>query len=97
MSQPAQQHLDHVRTYLASAFEIPEGELTGDRTFESLELDSIAQVEMFVTLSDHYGIHLDDSLANGEMTLRQTAELITEALEGVGRQRQDSGSPVPQG
>ncbi|WP_329395360.1 acyl carrier protein [Streptomyces melanogenes] len=97
MSQPAKQPLDHIRTYLASAFDLPEGELTGDRSFESLELDSIAQVEMFVTLSDHYGIHLDDSLASGEMTLRQTAELITEALEGADRQRQDSRSAVPQG
>ncbi|MFI1172653.1 acyl carrier protein [Streptomyces melanogenes] len=97
MSQPAQQPLDHIRTYLASAFGLPEAELTGDRTFESLELDSIAQVEMFVTLSDHYGVHLDDSLASGEMTLRQTADLISEALEGVDRQRQESGSAVPQG
>ncbi|MCX4546374.1 acyl carrier protein [Streptomyces sp. NBC_01565] len=95
MSESVRQPLDYIRTYLASAFDMDMDELTGDRTFDSLELDSIAQVEMFVTLSDHYGIHLDDSLAKGEMTLRQTAELVAAAREGVARQRQGTHTTAP--
>lgn len=50
---------------------------------------------MFVTLSDHYRVQLDDSLANGEMTLRQTAELVIAALDGIARQRQGSDATAP--
>lgn len=50
---------------------------------------------MFVTLSDHYRVHLDDSLANGEMTLRQTAELVIAALDGIARRRQGSDATAP--
>ncbi|MFF3070225.1 acyl carrier protein [Kitasatospora sp. NPDC057904] len=91
----SQHPLDHIRTYLARAFDLSVDELTAERTFESLELDSIAQVEMFVTLSDHYGIHLDDSWAHGGMTLQQTAGLVTAALEGIGGPRQSTDTLGP--
>ncbi|MGW2597196.1 acyl carrier protein [Streptomyces klenkii] len=68
------------------------GELTCSRSFESLELDSIAQVEMFVTVSDHYGIQLDDSLARGDTTLQETADLVQEALDTAGGRQQDASA-----
>ncbi|ARZ65936.1 acyl carrier protein [Streptomyces sp. HU2014] len=97
MSEAVQHPFTYIRDYLASAFGLTADELTGDRTFGSLELDSIAQVEMFVTLSDHYGVQLDDSLAGDEMTLRQTADLVSAALEsGGGRPKpQDAGAVAP--
>ncbi|MFI5672932.1 acyl carrier protein [Streptomyces sp. NPDC051704] len=95
MSQPAQHPLEYIRTYLASEFNVAADELTDERTFDSLDLDSIAQVEMFVTLSDHYRIHLDDSLASGGMTLGQTADLVTAALEGIASQRQRCAAATP--
>ncbi|MGW7065199.1 acyl carrier protein [Streptomyces sp. NPDC054904] len=91
MSNP----LEYIRTYLATGFDLPVEELTAERTFDSLDLDSIAQVEMFVTLSDHYGIRLDDSQAHGEMTLQDTAALVAAALEGIGGQRQSADTVAP--
>ncbi|MFE2125301.1 acyl carrier protein [Streptomyces amritsarensis] len=72
--------LSYIQNYLAAAHDLPLADLSGTRTFESLDLDSIAQVEMFVTISDHYRIHLDDSLASADMTLSQTAEMVEQAL-----------------
>lgn len=72
--------LDFIRDYLVSSAGLAAEDITGDRTFDSLGLDSIAQVEMFVTLSDHYGVHLDDSQASGDMTLARTAHLVTAEL-----------------
>ncbi|MCD9144895.1 acyl carrier protein [Streptomyces albireticuli] len=96
MSEAAQPPFAYIRDYLASVFGLSADELTGDRTFGSLELDSIAQVEMFVTLSDHYGVQLDDSLACEETTLQQTADLVSAALEGGDRpEPQDAGAVTP--
>ncbi|MEU6310758.1 acyl carrier protein [Streptomyces sp. NPDC047014] len=80
MSDSSTPPLGYIQKYLASEHNIPLGDLGGARTFESLDLDSIAQVEMFVTLSDHYRIELDDSLASADMTLDQTADMVEEAL-----------------
>ncbi|MEU3910305.1 acyl carrier protein [Streptomyces sp. NPDC029721] len=93
MTDPCATPLSYIQNYLASAHDLPLADLDGARTFESLDLDSIAQVEMFVTLSDHYRIHLDDSLATAEMTLAQTAKVVEEALrETPAVPRQDSAA-----
>lgn len=94
MSESAQQPFDFIRDYLASTFELAPQDLTGERTFDSLGLDSIAQVEMFVTLSDHYGVHLDDSLASGDMTLQQTADRVEAELRDPARPPQGSTAPT---
>ncbi|MBF6048429.1 hypothetical protein GO001_25005 [Streptomyces sp. NRRL B-1677] len=92
MGDPVQRPLDFIRDYLATAYGLNPGELTGSRSFDSLELDSIAQVEMFVTVSDHYGIQLNDSLARGNTTLQETADLVQEALEAAGGRQQDASA-----
>ncbi|MFJ8621897.1 acyl carrier protein [Kitasatospora sp. NPDC093550] len=76
--------LDFITGYLAQAFDVPLQELTPEACFSDLALDSIAQVELFVTLSDHYGVQLDDSDATGRLTLRETADLVEAALAGSG-------------
>ncbi|MFH9069047.1 acyl carrier protein [Streptomyces alboflavus] len=72
--------LDFITAYLAQTFAVPPEKLTAEATFASLDLDSIAQVELFVTLSDHYGVELDDSQASGRLTLGQTADLLRAEL-----------------
>ncbi|MFC5148794.1 acyl carrier protein [Streptomyces aureoversilis] len=92
MGEPVQRPFDFIRDYLATTYDLNPGELTGGRSFDSLELDSIAQVEMFVTISDHYRIQLDDSLASGNTTLQETADLVQQALDATGDRQQDASA-----
>ncbi|WP_424893169.1 acyl carrier protein [Streptomyces sp. XH2] len=85
MDEPVRQPFEFIRDYLSATYHLDSEKLTVDRSFDSLGLDSIAQVEMFVTLSDHYGIRLDDAHARGHITLRETADLVQEALDSVDR------------
>ncbi|MEU9046210.1 MULTISPECIES: phosphopantetheine-binding protein [unclassified Kitasatospora] len=79
-----QRPLDFITSYLAQAFGVPQQELTPEASFSCLALDSIAQVELFVTLSDHYGVHLDDAHATGSLTLQETADLVEAAIADSG-------------
>ncbi|MBP2400857.1 acyl carrier protein [Streptomyces syringium] len=92
MGPPVQPPFDFVRNYLATTYDLNPEELTGSRSFDSLELDSIAQVEMFVTVSDHYRIQLNDSLASGDTTLQETADLVQQALDAAGGRRPDESA-----
>ncbi|MFI5642877.1 acyl carrier protein [Streptomyces goshikiensis] len=76
MDAQDQDTLAYITSFLRETFGLPAERLTAEATFASLRLDSIAQVELFVTLSDHYAIHLDDSLASEQLTLSATAELV---------------------
>lgn len=76
MDAHAQETLVYITSFLQETFGLSAERLTAEATFASLRLDSIAQVELFVTLSDRYGIHLDDSLASEQLTLGATAKLV---------------------
>ncbi|MFJ7592224.1 acyl carrier protein [Streptomyces sp. NPDC097617] len=76
MDAQDQDTLAYITSFLQETFGLPVERLTAEATFASLRLDSIAQVELFVTLSDRYAIHLDDSLASEQLTLGATAELV---------------------
>lgn len=84
MDALSQEPLVFITGFLTNTFSVPEEGLRPETTFSSLDLDSIAQVELFVTLSDHYGIRLDDSCVSSELTLGQTAELVQAGLAGGG-------------
>ncbi|WP_338930501.1 acyl carrier protein [Streptomyces netropsis] len=92
MGEPVQRPFDFIRNYLATTYDLNPEELTGGRSFDSLELDSIAQVEMFVTVSDHYRIQLNDSLASGNTTLQETADLVQQALDSACVRRPDASA-----
>ncbi|WP_329438862.1 acyl carrier protein [Streptomyces sp. NBC_01426] len=77
-----QEPLAYITAFLTKDFRIPPQRLAPEATFSSLNLDSIAQVELFVTLSDRYGVELDDSLASGELTLGEMAGLVRAQLGG---------------
>ncbi|MEU6058244.1 acyl carrier protein [Streptomyces sp. NPDC047097] len=81
---PGEDPLDFITRYLQRDFQVDAHQARPEATFSSLALDSIAQVELFVSLSDHYGVELDDSHASDQLTLRQTAELVHEGLRRAG-------------
>ncbi len=54
---------DTLVSLLTDKFEAPADKITPDITLGELELDSLAVVELYVTLQEHYGIPLDDTTA----------------------------------
>lgn len=70
----------HLTRLLTEKFEVAPGDVRPDATLEDLDLDSLASVELFLALSEHYSIVLDDGEAVPELTVAQTAELVEKVL-----------------
>ncbi|MFM9611489.1 beta-ketoacyl-ACP synthase 3 [Streptomyces niveiscabiei] len=68
---------DHLVHLLATKFEADSP--APDATFTDLGLDSLAVVELFVTLSDHWSIALPDTEADPGLTVAATAALVEKA------------------
>ncbi|MGW5118439.1 acyl carrier protein [Streptomyces noursei] len=76
---------DHLVTVLTDKFEVDAKEIRPDSTLGALELDSLAVVELYVTLQEHWGVPLDEDGATAELTLEQVAQAVSAQLtvEGV--------------
>ncbi|WP_411122597.1 acyl carrier protein [Streptomyces sp. x-19] len=76
---------DHLVTVLTDKFEVDAKEIRPDSTLGALELDSLAVVELYVTLQEHWGVPLDEDGATAELTLEQVAQVVSAQLtvEGV--------------
>ncbi|WP_275466899.1 acyl carrier protein [Streptomyces noursei] len=76
---------DHLVTVLTDKFEVDAKEIRPDGTLGALELDSLAVVELYVTLQEHWGVPLDEDGATAELTLEQVAQAVSAQLtvEGV--------------
>ncbi|KPI29308.1 acyl carrier protein familyprotein [Actinobacteria bacterium OK074] len=72
---------EHVVTVLSDKFEVPAELINPDVTLEELELDSLAVVELYVTLQEELAVPLDDSAATGELTVGQVARSVAELLD----------------
>jgi acyl carrier protein len=61
---------------IAASFGIPEREINPDVTFEDLELDSLALVELVLTVEQEFGVTIGDDALKSQDTLAHAAELI---------------------
>ncbi|MDO0909392.1 phosphopantetheine-binding protein [Streptomyces sp. DT2A-34] len=71
---------DHLVTLLGDKFEVPADRIAPDATLGDLELDSLAVVELYVTLQEQWKIPLDDSAATADLTVEDVARTVTELL-----------------
>jgi acyl carrier protein len=78
---------DRLVTLLNNKFEVDPDRITPETTLGALELDSLAVVELYVTLQEEWQIPLDDSGASGELTVADVARAVTALL--------DAGEPAP--
>lgn len=78
---------DHLVTLLSDKFEVDADRIAPEATLDTLELDSLAVVELYVTLQEQWQIPLDDSGASGELTVADVARAVTTLL--------DVGEPAP--
>ncbi|MFE3475809.1 MULTISPECIES: phosphopantetheine-binding protein [unclassified Streptomyces] len=73
----------HLVTLLADKFEVAADLIRPDATLGDLELDSLAVVELYVTLQEEWGVPLDDSEATAELTVDEVARSVTALLDSA--------------
>ncbi|MEV8020396.1 phosphopantetheine-binding protein [Streptomyces sp. NPDC086554] len=78
-----------ITSHLAEHFGLDPAMLTPDRTFNDLEMDSIALVELLVILEEGTGVQLtqDASAFTADVTLSRAAELLTQARQDLAAAR----------
>ena len=67
---------DHLVTTLSGKFEVPATTVRPDVSYDELGLDSLAVMELFLTLQEEWAVPLEDSEAVGTLTVRETVDLI---------------------
>ncbi|MER7758686.1 acyl carrier protein [Streptomyces sp. NPDC097619] len=80
----------HLLTTLTEKFEIPADQLSPEATLGELGMDSLAIIELYVTLQDHWAVPLDDSAAGPEITVGELGSTLTGLLSDRAGQR-DTG------
>ncbi|GHE05661.1 acyl carrier protein [Streptomyces alanosinicus] len=71
---------DHLVTLLSDKFEVDPARIGPDATLGDLELDSLAVVELYVTLQEEWQVPLDDSEASAGLTVTDVARSVTALL-----------------
>ncbi|WP_369191898.1 acyl carrier protein [Streptomyces sp. R08] len=67
---------DHLVTTLTGKFDVPADTVRPEASYDDLGLDSLAVMELFLTLQEEWAVPLDDSEAVGTLTVRETADLV---------------------
>lgn len=76
---------DRLVTLLGDKFEVPADRIRPDTTLGDLDLDSLAVVELYVTLQEEWRIPLDDSTATAELTVDEVARSVAALLDESAR------------
>jgi acyl carrier protein len=61
---------------ITSNFGIPEDQVTPDTTFDDLEFDSLALLELSVVVQHEFGLKIEEGALDATDTLARAAELI---------------------
>lgn len=73
---PVEELHARVAAVLTDKFEIPAGQVTPGAVLNGLDLDSLAVVELVVTLQEDLGIQLGEEEVGGDWTVQQLVELL---------------------
>ncbi|MEU2758779.1 phosphopantetheine-binding protein [Streptomyces sp. NPDC007027] len=73
----------HLVTLLTDKFEVAADLIRPDATLGDLELDSLAVVELYVTLQEEWDVPLGDSEASAELTVDEVARSVTALLDSA--------------
>ncbi|MFI8201442.1 acyl carrier protein [Streptomyces sp. NPDC085937] len=64
---------DVLRSVLTDSFRVPEDEIEPGRTFEQLDLDSLALTELVLVLHERLGVRVSTEAASRTTTLQEVA------------------------
>ncbi len=70
----------HLVTLLTEKFDAPAEQIHPESTLGGLDLDSLAVVELYLTLQEHWNVPLDDSAATPELTVTEVADAVTDLI-----------------
>jgi acyl carrier protein len=73
------QILETIRTEL-KGFEVAEGDVKGEASFESLGLDSLDLVELSVRIEDAYGIDIEEDDLKDVWTVDNAIDVVLKKL-----------------
>ncbi|WP_446041608.1 acyl carrier protein [Streptomyces sp. SID1121] len=67
-------------TLLVDKFDVDPDAVKPGSTLAELELDSLAVVELLVTVQERWGVELDDADAGDDLSIDQLARLVADQL-----------------
>lgn len=73
---------EHIAAVLTDKFEVPRERIVPKATLGDLDLDSLASVELHVTLQEHWGIPLAEESFTPDLTLEALAATACALLGG---------------
>jgi acyl carrier protein len=82
---------EHLKTVLVDKFEVPADKFALQARLTDLDMDSLAVVELYLTLQEHWNIALDDSGATAELTVDELARTVDGLLHTAGSGPAGSG------
>ncbi|GGM16749.1 hypothetical protein GCM10010129_71180 [Streptomyces fumigatiscleroticus] len=87
---------DRLTALLRDHFEVEEERILPEATFEDLELDSLAMMELLVVIEDEEGVRMPEDIPGirPQTTLAETARIIARILA---EHRDGSAAPAPAG
>ncbi|SEG19721.1 acyl carrier protein [Nonomuraea solani] len=76
---------EQLHEVLVTKFNVSSDDLQPETTFEALDLDSLAIVEVAVSLQERLGVPIEEEeFATPETTLRQAADQVDAKANGTG-------------
>ncbi|GAA2135812.1 phosphopantetheine-binding protein [Kitasatospora kazusensis] len=67
---------DRLATLLVDKFDVAPGALSPGASFADLDFDSLAVIELFVTIQEQWQVPLDDTRAVAGLTLGEVTALV---------------------
>jgi acyl carrier protein len=67
----------HLNALLVDKFDVPAQAVREDATLGDLDLDSLARVELFITLEEHWGVAFDEDGGDDAAAAITVAQLVS--------------------
>jgi acyl carrier protein len=68
--------LDKISNLLTGRFGVPADEISGEATFNNLDLDSLTMIEMLLAVEEEFGVVIAEDEVSADNTVAAIVELI---------------------
>ncbi|MEU9186263.1 phosphopantetheine-binding protein [Streptomyces sp. NPDC048484] len=75
---------DHIVNVLTTKFEVDAERIRPEVSLIDLELDSLAVVELYVTLQEDFAVHLDEEEGPAALPLKDFAKDVDDQISAAG-------------
>lgn len=85
---------EHLSALLANKFDVPRREVREDATLGDMDLDSLARVELFITLEERWGIAFGEDGGDDAAAAITVAQLVERIRALAGDQLAERAAPA---